>query len=699
MNKLRQAFEQFFQRRADETEQEPERSWERTSREIKASIFALLALFELVALTSYVPIDSHNLLNNSLDHINNLGGIVGAIFSQWFLESVGITGYSILALTTYLAYASLRGYPLGNNLLKVLGATLATLLAAMASYLAFSGSVPELSPLLGGYVGKQWGAWLARYFNTTGAFLLVSGGFLITAIITTELSLTRLLRPLLGENTEDDLEEPDQEIDEPPPRPKARRAARTLTPKKSKTKRKKKSKNAKKKKSKKEKDDDETIADEEGLDPELMDEELDEATDELDTDDELTGDEGISDEGEFQDLVPVKGKYTVPSLRSLHHHHGGRKKPSRRELKKNARKLCEHLMSFNVTGEVETICVGPIVTTYEYKPSAGIKLRAIANVQKDLGIVLGTPDLRIVAPIPGKTVVGIEVPRTHPEIIALKEIVSSKTFDDKELKLPVALGKATDGRELIGDLTAMPHLLVAGATGSGKSVFINSLIMGFLYRLTPQQLRLILIDPKMLELNAFDGIPHLVSNVITNNNAASNAFSWAVIEMENRYDLMAEVGAKNIESYNAKMKSPSNKLPYIVIVVDELADLMMSCEEEIEPNITRLAQKARAAGIHLVIATQRPSTDVITGLIKANIPSRLSFKVPSGIDSRTILDTSGAEDLIGRGDSLMIRPAQPLQRIHGCFVSEEELGKVVRAISRKNGSTSSLVDFSKKSVE
>ena len=277
------------------------------------------------------------------------------------------------------------------------------------------------------------------------------------------------------------------------------------------------------------------------------------------------------------------------------------------------------------------------------------------------------------------------------ETISLKDLLSDDSFYDKKLKIPIAIGKSTTGEPVFADLTTMPHLLVAGATGSGKSVFINSLIISLLYRLSPQDLRLILVDPKMLELSVFEGIPHLITNVITNNNVAYNALAWAVLEMERRYQRMSETNSKNIESYNSKHRS--DKFPYIVIVVDELADLMLSGGERVEIAITRLAQKARAAGIHLVIATQRPSTDVVTGLIKANIPSRISFKVPSGVDSRTVLDTGGAEELLGRGDSLMIQPAIPIRRLHGCFVSEEELARVVKFIKAGKDYSKNYISF------
>jgi S-DNA-T family DNA segregation ATPase FtsK/SpoIIIE len=258
----------------------------------------------------------------------------------------------------------------------------------------------------------------------------------------------------------------------------------------------------------------------------------------------------------------------------------------------------------------------------------------------------------------------------------------------------VSLGMTTDGEPVFADLAAMPHLLVAGGTGSGKSVFVNSLITGLLFRKTPQELRMILVDPKMLELNVFDGLPHLVTNVITDNGVAFSALSWAVDEMERRYALMAAAGSKNIDSFNEKQKT-SERIPFLVIIVDELADIMMSGGKDVEIAITRLAQKARAAGIHLVLATQRPSTDVVTGIIKANMPSRIAFKVPSGIDSRTVLDASGAEGLMGRGDSLMIQPGSPLRRYHGTFLPEEDLARVVKYVTQGRDYSRYYIDFPK----
>lgn len=657
---------------------------ERVTREIKGSIYSLIALFEFIALTSYIPLDSFNLFSGRFDHINNMGGLVGALFSELFLGTLGLVGYSIVLITIAMAVCAFRGLPIRTISLQLFGAGIATFLGSIASHLFFSIHSPEASLLQGGWIGKNIGGFLENYFNTTGTLILVGGGFLVTLLLTTGVSLVSFWKrvfpdsPSTKEQSEAEEEYTEkEEVIESPKAAIAQPVAQKTPPKRS---RKKSSKSKAEELSSNEKA------------PAALE---NAATEALDT-------ENIppQEEGEkiftFKELLPFKGSYSLPSPRLLRGDSGNVKKMSKGELRENIQKLCEHLLSFQITGEVVEVSQGPVLTTYEFKPSAGVKLSKIAGLQDDLGIVLGTRELRIVAPIPGKTVVGIEVPRPQAETITLKELVSEKGFEDKKIRIPVVLGKATDGTPVYADLASMPHLLVAGQTGSGKSVFINSLLMSFLYRMSPHQLRLILVDPKMLELNVFDGLPHLITNVITDNNIAFNALSWAVMEMERRYGLIAATGSKNLDSYNEKQKKPEDKLPFIVIVVDELADVMMSGGEQVEIAITRLAQKARAAGIHLVIATQRPSTDVITGLIKANIPSRLAFKVPSGIDSRTVLDTSGAEELIGRGDCLMTRPAVPLQRMHGTFVTEEELKKVVKYCINGNDYSPFYIDFSGK---
>lgn len=673
MKRLKLAIENFFSRQGDTSSGEAGDSSERMIREIKGSIFTLLALFELVSLTSYIPIDSLSIFQGRLDHMNNMGGIVGAIVSEWFLGTVGIAGYSVILLTLWLAISAFRGNGIFQNVFRIVGTVLGTLLTAITCHLVLADKFPEASLFQGGMVGKVAGSTLKAYFNTTGAVLLVIGGYILTIILTTGFSFILTFGKLFkGEDEEEEKDEITQKIEVPKKRPAPKLEVV------------KAAKKPAAKKSKKKTDEDE--------------EDSDEVTEELALEgagEEDAGDDAgaVIDPNEFQEIIPYSGSYALPSPRLLKGDASGAKKMSRGEMRDTSRKLIEHLLSFQITGEVTSVSQGPVLTTFEFKPSAGIKLSKIAALQDDLGVVLGTNQLRIIAPIPGKTVVGIEVPRPQIETIPLKDLISDDDFYDKKTRIPVALGKTTDGKTVFADLVGMPHLLVAGGTGSGKSVFVNSLITGMLYRLNPQQLRMILIDPKMLELNVFEGLPHLVTNVITNNNVAINAMHWAVQEMERRYALMAEAGAKNIDSYNQKQKG-DKKIPFLVIVVDELADLMMSGGEEVETSITRLAQKARAAGIHLVLATQRPSTDVVTGLIKANMPSRLSFKVPSGIDSRTVLDAGGAEQLIGRGDSLMVMPGIPLRRLHGCFVTEEELTRVVKYVKDGKDHSKNYIQFS-----
>ena len=358
-------------------------------------------------------------------------------------------------------------------------------------------------------------------------------------------------------------------------------------------------------------------------------------------------------------------------------------KDDKKALLANAAKLEETLMSFGVEAKILQVTKGPSVTRFELQPKAGIKVSKIVNLADDIALGLAAKGVRIEAPIPGKSAIGIEVPNKEQTPVFFREIVESKEFLDNKFKVACALGKDITGKAVVTDLSKMPHVLIAGATGSGKSVCINTLIVSILYKYSPDEVKLLMVDPKVVELNVYNGIPHLLIPVVTDPKKAAAALNWAVNEMTRRYKLFADNGVRNIESYNAlynKGEVPE-KLPYIVIIVDELADLMMACPHDVEDYICRLAQMARAAGMHLVIATQRPSVDVITGVIKANIPSRISFAVSSQIDSRTILDSAGAEKLLGRGDMLFypVGESKP-QRVQGAFISEEEVEHVVSFI-------------------
>jgi S-DNA-T family DNA segregation ATPase FtsK/SpoIIIE len=346
-----------------------------------------------------------------------------------------------------------------------------------------------------------------------------------------------------------------------------------------------------------------------------------------------------------------------------------------RFLKEQARKLEKKLEDFSIRGEVKEIAPGPVITTFEYKPAPGIKISKIVNLENDIALALSALSVRIVAPIPGKNVIGIEVPNKKREIVRIREIIESEIFENFKYGLPLCLGKDIDGNPFVSDLSKMPHLLIAGATGTGKSVCLNSMITSLLYKCSPEEVKLLMIDPKRIELSLYNDIPHLITPVVTDMKKATNALNWAVKEMEQRYDLLAMEKVRNIDQYNAVSEE---KLPYIVIIIDELADLMMVSSRDVETALARLAQMARASGIHLILATQRPSVDVLTGVIKANFPTRISFQVSSKTDSRTILDTNGAEALLGNGDMIFLPPGtSKIKRLHGAYISEKEVTDVI----------------------
>ncbi len=371
------------------------------------------------------------------------------------------------------------------------------------------------------------------------------------------------------------------------------------------------------------------------------------------------------------------------------------------------------LRDFGVEVEVVAVHPGPVVTRFELRPAPGVKVSQISGLSKDIARALSAISVRVVEVIPGKSVVGLEIPNEKRELVTLGEILKSKAYDDVSSPLALALGKDIGGHPVVADLQKMPHLLIAGTTGSGKSVGINAMVLSLLYKATAEHVRLIMVDPKMLELSVYEGIPHLLAPVVTDMKQAANALRWCVAEMERRYQLMAQLGVRNIGGYNRKIKDasdagkpipdpilamrlqagevglldasgnvpPCESLPYIVVVIDELADLMMIVGKKVEELIARLAQKARASGIHLILATQRPSVDVITGLIKANIPTRIAFQVSAKVDSRTILDQGGAESLLGHGDMLYLQPGTSVPtRVHGAFVSDQEVHRVVSAL-------------------
>ncbi len=391
--------------------------------------------------------------------------------------------------------------------------------------------------------------------------------------------------------------------------------------------------------------------------------------------------------------------FRLPSLNLMEGSEADVKAMDRETLQMQSRLLEKKLSDFDVYGKVVAVSPGPVVTMYEYEPAPGVKINKVVNLADDLSLALRAESIRIVAPIPGKAVIGIEVPNAQRETVRLKDIIASQDFQTSKSSLTLALGKDILGGPVTADLAKMPHLLIAGATGSGKSVALNAMICSVLYKATPKEVNLMLIDPKRIELSTYEGIPHLIVPVVIDAKKATRGLHWAVNEMERRYGLMAEKGARNIHQYNKKLvkekadvehagkaqdpgaseeKATHENLPLILIVIDELADLMLVASRDVELALTRLAQMARAAGIHLIIATQRPSVDVLTGIIKANFPTRISFQVSSRTDSRTILDSNGAEGLLGNGDLLLLPPGTAkLQRIHGAYVSEQEIRRII----------------------
>ena len=377
-------------------------------------------------------------------------------------------------------------------------------------------------------------------------------------------------------------------------------------------------------------------------------------------------------------------------------------KPSKKGLKGGAKaltdtaaKLQKTLYSFGVSAKVENVSVGPAITRYELKPAEGVRVSKIANLADDIALNLAAETIRIEAPIPGKQAVGIEVPNAQREAVHLREVLDSDVFTQNESKLAIALGKDVAGNVQLADIAKMPHVLIAGSTGSGKSVCINTIITSIIYHAKPSEVKFVMVDPKVVELSVYNGIPHLLIPVVTDPRKAAGALAWAVQEMDNRYNLFAEKGVRDLKGYNKAIEKDEEvgQLPQIVIIVDELADLMMVAKSDVEDAICRLAQKARAAGMHLVIATQRPSVDVITGLIKANVPSRIAFAVSSQVDSRTILDSVGAEKLLGKGDMLYFPSGAPKpSRVQGAFVTDEEVEKIVDFI-KSNGTATYSEDI------
>jgi len=638
----------------------------------------------LLCLGSYSNNDPS--FNNNLNprHITNLGGVFGAHLADLLYQTFGLTALLCPLACLHLAWRWLKFREVRFRLIRLIAFVL--LQITLGGLLALKFDKVQLIDSqineAGGAIGRILVQVLSNYLNIGGAAIVLVVFFLVALILSTRFSLVLFIDGLLerlGRRLE--------------LRREGRQARAEL-----------------RKKEKKELEIRAPLIQQ--PEPKMLPELLVSKKKKKKTEEE-------SQEA-FSFLEP-SGTYHTPGLALLNHEGGDPKPIDRDSLTMAARMLEKKLLDFGVEGDVVEVKPGPVVTMYEFAPAPGVKVNKIANLQDDLAMALQAVSIRIVAPIPGRGVVGIEIPNKERATVYLKDIIADEAFQKTGGKLPMALGKDIFGQVVVSDLAKMPHLLVAGSTGSGKSVSINTMILSLLYRATPEDVRLIMIDPKMLELSIYEGIPHLLLPVVTNPKKASLALAWAVREMERRYQLMAAKGVRNIDGYNRKLAKEAKEaaeappvieepgfdgdeeldipgmiipepeqqlehshLPYIVLIVDELADLMMVAGRDIEESIARLAQMARAAGIHLILATQRPSVDVITGLIKANFPTRISFKVFSKTDSRTILDNNGAETLLGMGDMLYLPPGVGyLQRVHGAFVSELEVQRVVDFLSRQ----------------
>lgn len=654
----------------------------RLNREILGVVIFVLALLIALSLISYDPADrSFNTPSGSLQ-TQNWGGIVGAYLSDLLLQGLGRSTYLLAIFLFVVSYnlfrESYQAIPLG----KACGYSLFLWgMAVLASLLREA----EVGSAAGGIVGDFSKDFLISLFSRVGAYVIVLSALLLALMSVTQQSLLSLLEKaqkiaaivvkqsmtLLegwrkkwrerrekakGENTKKERKEfvpppivlREEIKEEPPKKPKKKSAP---------------------------------------------------AQAQLDFPE-------ISSQG-----------YTLPSLSLLDFPDGEHVKIDKETLAANSLILQKKLADFGVEGEVVAVRPGPVITMYEFKPAPGVKVRRIVTLADDLSMALRAMSVRILAPIPGESVVGIEIPNPRREKVFLKQVFEGDRYQSAESKLTLAFGKDISGAPFLADLARMPHLLVAGATGTGKSVSINAMVLSILFKASPQDVQFIMIDPKMLELTIYENLPHMIVPVVTDAKRAAAALFWAMDEMDRRYRLMRDKGARSIDHYNRilekelgdrrgvielRQSEPSNggqdvggdleekaplvheRLARIVIVVDELADLMMSVGRDIEEFITRLAQKARAAGIHMILATQRPSVDVITGLIKANFPARISFQVTSRVDSRTILDSIGAERLLGDGDMLYLPPGTArIIRVHGAYVSDQEIRKVVEFINQQ----------------
>ncbi|MGZ6274509.1 MAG: DNA translocase FtsK 4TM domain-containing protein [Syntrophales bacterium] len=638
---------------------------DRKVREIWGAIFLAGAIFFLLCLASYHPLDpsfTHFVTDNAKTH--NLVGSAGSHIADSLIRLLGIGAFIIPVFLLIISFRYFLDVPFKINLVGVAG--LAGLIFSTSALLATSlGDVQVYGVRLsaGGLLGALSAELLNNYMNQAGTYIILLLVLVISLIIIVNLSLVSAsrrcksiiiflwdgLKRFTSEKT-DTLKERKEQAAETERSQKLVPVIDAVSPSVERMKRKR------------------------------------------------------AEQTHF-DFLQKEGDFKLPPLTLLDQVERKDTRIKRESLIMNSRILEKKLADFGVEGKVVEVKPGPLITMYELEPAPGVKITKVTNLSDDLALALRAPSIRIIAPIPGKAVIGIEIPNHEREPVHLKDVLDNDAFLESQFKLPIALGEDIIGTPVITDLARMPHLLIAGTTGSGKSVSLNAMICSILFKTPPADTKFLMIDPKRLELSAYEGIPHLLHPVVVDPKRASQVLKWAVEEMEKRYQTIVELGVKNIEAYNKlidkKLKEKTilprgtdekgessievpSKLPFIVIIIDELADLMMVAQRNVEESLARLAQMARAAGIHLILATQRPSVDVITGVIKANFPTRISFQVSSKVDSRTILDQLGAENLLGSGDMLFMPPGtSKLTRIHGPYVSEKEIERIVDFIKKQ----------------
>ncbi len=637
----------------------------RLYQELLALLLLALDVFLLLSLVSFFPGEWAGTRTAGAG-LHNWGGRAGAFLSYYLIGWLGLAAFWLPIMVCWLALRCFQG----TMRLRRTVETLAYLGLPLASAALVSlvwpvvrwgpGAIPG-----GGALGHHLLAWLLPWLNTAGTAIVLTAVVLVSFMGLTRISYVGLLR-WLGDRVTSQHRRPSGPVPETPAVSPVVRPETILTP--------------------------------EPITPEVI----------APSAEALVSEPPAVHQAEPAALPPpargeatrAKGKkvrshsassFRLPATDLLNPPLKFDQQVQEEALLAQARKLETTLESFGVEGKVSAIRPGPVITMIEFEPALGVKISKVTALADDLALALKALSIRIVAPVPGKAVIGIEVPNPKRQIVALREILGHDSYQKSHSRLTMALGKDITGQPVITDLAKMPHLLIAGATGTGKSVGLNAMIVSILYKATPEEVRFLMVDPKRIELSTYEGIPHLLHPVVTNPKVATNALRWAVMEMERRYELLSELSVRNIETFNQKLikekkvfyedddgEPQSRLLPFLVIVIDELADLMLVSSRETEEYLIRLAQKSRAAGIHLILATQRPSVDVITGLIKANFPTRVSFQVSSRVDSRTILDTMGAERLLGMGDMLFMPPGtSQLKRIHGAYVSEEEVQRVV----------------------